>query len=287
MFNGGYIQLAPITYPTAICYDAFGNPTNTPIAQPGYPAFGANDVILWNSLSPLPGVSPGGCSAGFTPNVTYGLNVNTYIWALGGFASEISAYNAFDAAPCGSDASCATGPTGQKGGGMHALSFTANNYVNTGNYAGPPPLTTYDSFNAGAQFWDTTAACPKVYSGAAWLCIVTTSNVGSFVSTATGTTNGFATANGKFAVNGNGAVSAEDVIASTGATGGCNVTTDTAYNSIQTVGGILSVTSLVTGQPSMTGLSVFANNAAAVAGGLVAGNLYRTGATPDAICVVH
>jgi hypothetical protein len=34
-------------------------------------------------------------------------------------------------------------------------------------------------------------------------------------------------------------------------------------------------------------LSVRANNAAALAAGLVAGQLYRTGADPDVVCVVH
>jgi len=34
-------------------------------------------------------------------------------------------------------------------------------------------------------------------------------------------------------------------------------------------------------------LPAYANNAAALAGGLVAGNLYRTGADPDTVCVVH
>lgn len=38
---------------------------------------------------------------------------------------------------------------------------------------------------------------------------------------------------------------------------------------------------------AVTGLSVFANNAAAIAGGLAVGNLYRTGADPDVVCVVH
>lgn len=37
----------------------------------------------------------------------------------------------------------------------------------------------------------------------------------------------------------------------------------------------------------LTGLSVYANNAAAIAGGLVAGDFYRTGADPDVVCVVH
>lgn len=34
-------------------------------------------------------------------------------------------------------------------------------------------------------------------------------------------------------------------------------------------------------------LPVYANNATAVAGGLVPGNRYRTGADPDVVCVVH
>lgn len=38
---------------------------------------------------------------------------------------------------------------------------------------------------------------------------------------------------------------------------------------------------------SVVGLQVFANNAAAIAGSLVAGDFYRTGADPDVVCVVH
>lgn len=34
-------------------------------------------------------------------------------------------------------------------------------------------------------------------------------------------------------------------------------------------------------------LSSYANNAAAIGGGLVAGQLYRTGGDPDLVCVVH
>jgi len=34
-------------------------------------------------------------------------------------------------------------------------------------------------------------------------------------------------------------------------------------------------------------LPIYANNAAALAGGLRAGSLYRTGADPDVVCVVH
>lgn len=37
----------------------------------------------------------------------------------------------------------------------------------------------------------------------------------------------------------------------------------------------------------VVGLPVYANNAAAIAGGLSAGAFYRTGADPDPVCVVH
>jgi hypothetical protein len=39
--------------------------------------------------------------------------------------------------------------------------------------------------------------------------------------------------------------------------------------------------------PFSAGLPVYANNAAAVAGGLAVGAFYRTGADPDPVCVVH
>lgn len=41
------------------------------------------------------------------------------------------------------------------------------------------------------------------------------------------------------------------------------------------------------GRTNIVGLAVFATNAAAITGGLVAGDLYRTGADPDVVCVVH
>lgn len=43
----------------------------------------------------------------------------------------------------------------------------------------------------------------------------------------------------------------------------------------------------VMGDIFATNLSAYANNAAAVAGGLAVGQLYRTGGDPDLICVVH
>ena len=53
---------------------------------------------------------------------------------------------------------------------------------------------------------------------------------------------------------------------------------------------------IVTGTPSaqkarldvlLGSLAVYANNAAAKAANLVAGDFYRTGADPDVVCVVH
>lgn len=38
---------------------------------------------------------------------------------------------------------------------------------------------------------------------------------------------------------------------------------------------------------AVVGLPVYANNAAAVGGGLAAGDFYRTGGDPDTVCVVH
>lgn len=38
---------------------------------------------------------------------------------------------------------------------------------------------------------------------------------------------------------------------------------------------------------AITNLPVYANNAAALAGGLKVGDFYRTGADPDPVCVVH
>lgn len=43
----------------------------------------------------------------------------------------------------------------------------------------------------------------------------------------------------------------------------------------------------VMGDIFATGISVYANNAAAIAGGLVAGAFYRTGGDPDLLCIVH
>jgi hypothetical protein len=57
---------------------------------------------------------------------------------------------------------------------------------------------------------------------------------------------------------------------------------------IANVGGAATALINLEGSVSMSPLPpIFANNAAAITGGLVAGNLYRTGADPDTLCIVH
>lgn len=51
--------------------------------------------------------------------------------------------------------------------------------------------------------------------------------------------------------------------------------------------GATQINTTLTGITRIIPLGVFANNAAAIAGGLVAGDLYRNGANPDAVFVVH
>lgn len=52
-------------------------------------------------------------------------------------------------------------------------------------------------------------------------------------------------------------------------------------------GGNMGNTMTPTSKLHIVGLPVFANNAAAIAGGLTAGAFYRTGADPDPVFVVH
>lgn len=43
----------------------------------------------------------------------------------------------------------------------------------------------------------------------------------------------------------------------------------------------------ITGNLNISAVPIYVNNAAAVAGGLAVGGLYRTNADPDPICIVH
>jgi len=74
---------------------------------------------------------------------------------------------------------------------------------------------------------------------------------------------------------------------------GCDMVFDTYVQGLST-GLILDASSNVgigtdspTSKLQVVGLPVYANNAAAIAGGLTEGAFYRTGGDPDVVCVVH
>lgn len=111
---------------------------------------------------------------------TAGIGVaNGYVQADVGFQGTsglANNFNAFDA------------PTG----GMHAKSFTSINYIQAGNSAGVPPLTTADSaFHPGAMYWDTTGGVGsmQVFNGTSWLSVATGGGGGGGVTTAAGAPN--------------------------------------------------------------------------------------------------
>jgi len=64
--------------------------------------------------------------------------------------------------------------------------------------------------------------------------------------------------------------------------GGTNPSTITGGGTLSVIGGPLQTQNL-----RVMALPVYANNAAAVAGGLTPGDFYRTGTDPDYVCVVH
>ncbi len=125
---GGYADFRPVTQsPTSgyTCYDAWGNIVAQPSYLPGIGAYGTYDTIFWNSTSPTQGyhapwttvgsanyyITGVPCAAPIStpagePN---GLNTNTYIFALGGFATDNLAWDAVQLL----------------GGGMQASQFSA------------------------------------------------------------------------------------------------------------------------------------------------------------------
>jgi hypothetical protein len=117
--SGGYFDFAPVQYspsPGYTCYDKYGNTSLIPVPlnglssgnwQPG--GSGQYNSVLWNSTSPMQGYHAPFTTVGSTtywttgtpctaplpimPNEPTGLNVNTYVFARGGFATDNRAWD--------------------------------------------------------------------------------------------------------------------------------------------------------------------------------------------------
>lgn len=128
--TGGYIQIPPTMYPNQSCMDTFGNVVNQPVVQPGLPAFGTNDAVMWVSTSPLSGTSPPSClPSPFSQQQDYGLNVNEYVFSLVGFGTDRAAYNSIQSLS----------------GGVSAVTMQASAYLLPGEYSGSLPPDPYQS----------------------------------------------------------------------------------------------------------------------------------------------
>jgi len=62
---------------------------------------------------------------------------------------------------------------------------------------------------------------------------------------------------------------------------------DAIYGDLSTGNVAIGTTATPTSKLQVVGLPVYANNAAAIAGGLTIGAFYRTGGDPDVVCIVH
>jgi hypothetical protein len=115
--NGGYFRFAPISYNPhdgGSCLDVWGNLTQQPMPTGNLASsFGANDLFLWNSLSPSVPMSSGSttpsglvqkvyyndssangpCGVPLIVNLNYGLNTNGYFFARGGLATDQTYFN--------------------------------------------------------------------------------------------------------------------------------------------------------------------------------------------------
>lgn len=123
-------------------------------------------------------------------------------------------------------------------GGSYARSHRATTYTQIGQSFGAPSATSGDSLVDGCIYYDTNTNTVKARISGSFSDLLTSAGSQSqYVATNTGSSITFKNNNNNFQVDGNGNISAVAVITSTGASGGVNVTGQTATNSIQTVGG--------------------------------------------------
>jgi hypothetical protein len=132
---------------------------NTNVQFNNSSAFGGSNNFTWNNAGQLLSIAAASSS-------NAGLAVSTgFIQADAGFLSgACTRYNCFQVTSTIS---------GSLIGGMAALSFTAQNYIQTGNSSGVPSLTSGDAVHAGAQYFDTGTTRARVYNGTSWLNLTT------------------------------------------------------------------------------------------------------------------
>ena len=143
---GGYMAFAPVTYNPyngAACHDQWGNLVTQPLPLNGLSGFGPNDTIMWVSTSPsMPG--SGSCGATLPVNTDYGLNINSYLFARAGLATDMPAYNSIQSLLGG--AYVKLGYTADQG--LYLLNHGASTSLNTPS-AGYGAL----AYKSGSTFW--------------------------------------------------------------------------------------------------------------------------------------
>lgn len=209
--NGGYMVFSPVTYNPydgGTCLDMWGNPVQQPVPGAGQPAFGTNDLVLWNSLSPsmpfAPGTGttglvqnqvftsnpvttgPGPCGVPLPVNGDYGINTNGYFFGRAGIGTDNSKYNSIQSLQGGVTANSFTAgvlyPAGtQTTTGVLSVPAYLGGHVDTGHSVGPPTGTTIQTSTnpfsggeglvAGMIYYDDALHCESVYSGTTWGCI--------------------------------------------------------------------------------------------------------------------
>ena len=237
---GGYFELEPVTYnpynsPTA-CHDQFGNIVTQPLPLTGV-TFGPNALLLWNSTSPfMP--ADNSCGIPLPVNTDYGINTNGYLYARAGLATDIVAYNSFDSlrggihVALGATVDQAVYPKGQTS--CPVLNPPAAGYGGFGYISG----SIYCYYNDSTTSWNTVDLSMSGGGGGGTCGSDTQVQYNNMNSCGASSALTFNYTNGTLTVTGvgivaGGAISASGIIASTGASGGVNVSTATAGNGIQ------------------------------------------------------
>ena len=128
---------------------------------------GSNTQVQFNSSGSF-GASPGltfvGSSGTGVLTATAASSSVPGMYVVGGYMQADAGFNATPST------ATAYNVIQAQGGGMYAKSFTSLNYMNVGGHNGTPPLTSGDSFNAGALYCNTaTSPCVMTfYNGSAW-----------------------------------------------------------------------------------------------------------------------